>query len=149
MALESKIREDLKEALKRHEDARISTLRLLLSEIHNTQIAKQRTLDDEAVVEVIGKEVKRRRESIEGFTQGKRDDLVAKEEQGLGVLLEYLPRQLSREELANAAREAIDEVGAQGMKDKGKVMSRLMPRVKGQAEGAEVSEVVSELLGRM
>ncbi|MFW6150161.1 MAG: GatB/YqeY domain-containing protein [Chloroflexota bacterium] len=148
MALESKIREDLKEALKRHEDARISTLRLLLSEIHNTQIAKQRTLDDEAVVEVISKEVKRRRESIEGFTQGKRDDLVAKEEQELGVLLEYLPRQLSREELANAAREAIDEVGAQGMKDKGKVMSRLMPRVKGQAEGAEVSEVVSELLGR-
>jgi len=149
MALESKIREDLKEALKRHEDARISTLRLLLSEIHNTQIAKQRTLDDEGVVEVIGKEVKRRRESIEGFTQGKRDDLVARQEQELGVLLEYLPRQLSREELANAAREAIDEVGAQGMKDKGKVMSRLMPRVKGQAEGAEVSEVVSELLGRM
>jgi hypothetical protein len=148
MALESKIREDLKEALKRHEDARISTLRLLLSEIHNTQIAKQRTLDDEAVVEVIGKEVKRRRESIEGFTQGKREDLVARQEQELGVLLEYLPRQLSREELANAAREAIDEVGAQGMKDKGRVMSRLMPRVKGQAEGAEVSEVVSELLGR-
>lgn len=147
MALESKIREDLKEALRQRQDAKASALRLLLSEIHNTEIAKRGSLDDKAEVEVIGREVKRRRESIEGFRKGNREDLAQREEEDLALLLEYLPRQISHEEIVELARATISEVGAESMKDKGKVMSQLMPRLKGQAEGKEVSEVVSELLG--
>lgn len=147
MALESRIREDLKEALRQRQDAKASALRLLLSEIHNAEIAKQRPLDDAAVVEVIGREVKRRRESIDGFREGKREDLAQREEEDVALLQQYLPRQMSRDEIAEAARGTITEVDAQGMKDKGKVMSQLMPRLKGQAAGKEVSEVVSELLG--
>jgi len=147
MALESKIREDLKEALRQRQDAKASALRLLLSEIHNTEIAKRGSLDAKAEVEVIGREVKRRRESIEGFRKGNREDLAQREEEDLALLLEYLPRQISHEEIVGLARATISEVGAVSMKDKGKVMSQLMPRLKGQAEGKEVSEVVSELLG--
>lgn len=147
MALESRIREDLKEALRQRQDAKASTLRFLLSEIHNAEIAKQRPLDDAMVVEVLGREVKRRRESIDGFRQGKREDLAQREEEDLALLLQYLPRQMSRGEIMELARATINEVGARNIKDKGKVMSQLMPRLKGQAEGKEVSEVVSEVLG--
>ncbi|MDH4299827.1 MAG: GatB/YqeY domain-containing protein, partial [Dehalococcoidia bacterium] len=98
------------------------------------------------VLDVIGKEVKRHRESIEAFKKGNRDDLVAQEEAELAVLISYLPEQMSREQVIAAARQAIDAVGAKGPSDKGKVMGQLMPQLKGKADGREVSEIVSELL---
>jgi len=144
--LKDKIQEALKGALKRQQRVELSTLRLLLSEIKYAEIAQQKPADDGKVLDVIAKEVKRRRESIEAFQKGNRADLVAQEEAELAVLVSYLPKQMSHEEIIAAARQAIGAVGAKSPSDKGKVMAQLMPQVKGKADGKEVSELVSELL---
>ena len=146
VTLKDKIQEALKGALKRQQGVEVSTLRLLLSEIKYAEIAQQRPADDSRVLEVNAKEVKRRRESIEAFKKGNRGDLVAQEEAELAILMSYLPKQMSREEVIVAARQAMDVVGASGPSDKGKVMGQLMPELKGKADGKEVSEIVSELL---
>ena len=146
MALKDNIRGALKDALKRQETARVSTLRLLLSEIKNVEIAQQKPVDDSKVLDIVTKEVKRHRESIEAFRLGHRSDLVAKEEAELGILMDYLPAQASRDEIIVMAKQVIDAVGAKEPKDKGRVMSQLMPQLKGKADGKEVSDVVSELL---
>ena len=146
MALKDSIQEALRGALKRQQRVEVATLRLLLSEIKNAEIAQQKPADDNKVLDVITKEVKRRRESIEAFKRGNRSDLVAQEEAELAVLMRYLPEQMSREEVMAAARQVVDAVGAKGPSDKGKVMSQLMPQLKGKADGKEVSEIVSELL---
>ena len=146
MALKDKIQEALKGALKRRQGVEVSTLRLLLSEIKYAEIAQQKPADDKKVLDVIAKEVKRRRESIEAFKKGNRGDLVAQEEAELAVLMGYLPKQMGREEVVAAARQAMDAVGAKGPNDKGKVMGQLMPQLKGKADGKEASEIVSELL---
>jgi uncharacterized protein YqeY len=146
MALKESIQEALKGALKRQQRVEVSTLRLLLAEIKNAEIAQQKPADDNKVLDVIAKEVKRHRESIEAFKKGNRSDLVAQEEAELAVLMSYLPEQMSREEIMAAARRVVDAVGAKGLGDKGKVMAQLMPQLKGKADGKEVSEIVSELL---
>jgi uncharacterized protein YqeY len=146
MALKDKIQEALKGALKGHQRVEVSTLRLLLSEIKYAEIAQQKPADDNKVLDVIAKEIRRRRESIEAFKKGNRSDLVAQEEAELAVLMSYLPKQMSREGIIAVAKQVVDAVGAQGPGDKGKVMSQLMPQVKGKADGKEVSEIVSELL---
>ena len=146
MKLKEKIQEALKAALKRQQGVEVSTLRLLLSEIKYAEIAQQKPADDGKVLDVIARQVKRRRESIEAFRKGSRGDLVAQEEAELAVLMSYLPRQMSREEVVAAARQAMDAVGASGPNDKGKVMGQLMSQLKGKADGKEVSEIVSELL---
>jgi uncharacterized protein YqeY len=140
---EGKIREDLKEALKQRNQTRASVLRMLLSEIKNTEIAQQKRLDDDKILDAISKEVKRHRESIEAFRQGNRSDLVVQEKAELSILMEYLPKQMSREEIRIAARRIIETVGVKG---KGSVMAQLMPQLRGKADGKEVSEIVSELL---
>ncbi|OGN97451.1 MAG: aspartyl-tRNA amidotransferase [Chloroflexi bacterium RBG_13_51_36] len=146
MTLKDRIQEALKGALKRRQSVEVSTLRLLLSEIRYAEIAQQKPADDSKVLDVITKEAKRRRESIDAFRKGNRGDLVAQEEAELAVLMSYLPKQASREEVVTAARQAIEAVGAKGQADKGKVMAQLMPQLKGKADGKEVSDVVSELL---
>ena len=146
MALKDSIQEALKGALKQQHRVELATLRLLLSEIKNAEIAQQKPADDNKVLDVITKEVKRRRESIEAFKKGNRSDLVAQEEAELAILMGYLPEQMSRPEIIAAARQVVDAVGANGLNDKGKVMSQLMPQLKGKADGKEVSEIVSELL---
>jgi uncharacterized protein YqeY len=146
MALKESIQEALKGALKRQQRVEVSTLRLLLSEIKNAEIAQQKPADDNKVLDVIAKEVKRRRESIEAFKKGNRSDLVAQEEAELAVLMSYLPEQMSRAEIMSVARRVVDTVGAKGPGDKGKIMAQLMPQLKGKADGKEVSEIVSELL---
>jgi uncharacterized protein YqeY len=146
MTLKNSIQETLKEALKRQRRAEVATLRLLLSEIKNAEIAQQKPADDNKVLDVVAKEVKRRRESIEAFKQGNRSDLVAQEEAELAVLMSYLPEQMNREKIMAAARQVIDAVGAKGPSDRGRVMSQLMPQLKGRADGRAVSEIVSELL---
>ena len=146
MTLKDNVQEALKKALKQQRKVEVSTLRLLLSEIKNAEIAQQKAADDSKVLDVITREVKRRRESIEAFKQGNRSDLVAQEEAELAILMSYLPEQMSREEIIAAARQVIDAVGAKGPSDKGKVMSQLMPQLKGKADGKEISDIVSELL---
>ncbi len=145
MTLE-KFQEDLKEALRRRDTTRRNTIRLILSALNYSQIAKGAPLEEGDVLAVLQKEATRRRESIEAFSKGNRPDLVAQEKAELQVILSYLPPPLTREEIAQAARQAIAESGAQGPRDMGKVMGRLMPQLKGRAEGQEVNAIVQELL---
>jgi uncharacterized protein YqeY len=146
MTLQDRIQEALKGALKGKQTIEVSTLRLLLSEIRYAEIAQQKPADDNKVLDVITREVKRRRESIAAFRKGNRGDLVAQEEAELAILMNYLPKQVSLEEVIAVARQAIEAVGAKGPGDKGKVMAQLMPRLKGKADGKEISDIVSELL---
>lgn len=146
MNLQERIREDLKEAVRREDRVRRSVLRLILAGIRNAEIAQQKELDDAGVIDVLTREVKQRRESIEAFRKGNRQDLVTREEAELAIILGYLPEPMTREEIVTLVRKIIAETGAKGPGDKGKVMGQLMPQVKGRAEGKEVSTIVSELL---
>ena len=147
MSLQDKLLDDLKAAMRDHDELRVSTIRMLRSAISYAEIDKRGPLDDAGVLSVIEKDVKRHRESIEAFQKGGRPELVAKEEAELKILLTYLPQQLSRDEIAAAAREAIAQVGATSRAEMGKVMSVLAPRLKGKADGRTISQVVQELLG--
>lgn len=144
--LKEKLEADLRQAMKDRDNVKRSVLRLLLAAIQNAEIAKRGSLDNPDILGIVAREVKQRNESIEAFKQGDRQDLVAQEEAEMAVLKEYLPRQLSREEVIIEARQVIEEVGAQGPRDKGKVMSRLMAQLKGKADGREINEIVTELL---
>ena len=146
MTLAQKIRTDLEQSMRKEDKRRCLVLRSVLASIRNAEIAQQKDLDDSGILVVIDKEAKMRRESIEAFEKGNRPDLVANEKAELEILLEYLPEQMSREEIVAAARKVISELGATSLKDKGKVMSQLMPQLRGRAQGQEVSDVVSELL---
>lgn len=146
MALIDRLREDLNQALRKGDKTRLSVIRLLISNINNAQIAKGAPVDDGDVVAVMNKQARQHRESIDAFRKGNRPDLTAKEEAELAVLSEYLPQQMSREEIVAAARKVIEEVGARSPGEKGKVMSKLMPQLKGKAPGAEINAVVMELL---
>ena len=146
MALVDRLREDLNQALRKGEKTRLSVIRLLISNINNAQIAKGAPVDDGDVVAVMNKQARQHRESIDAFRKGNRPDLTAKEEAEMAVLLEYLPQQMSRDEIVAVARKVIEEVGASSPGEKGKVMSKLMPQLKGKAPGAEINAVVTELL---
>jgi uncharacterized protein YqeY len=146
LALAEKIRSDMEQALRKQDKLRCSVLRLTLSSIHNAEIDQQKKLDDAGVINVLEKAAKMRHESIEAFEKGKRQDLVDKETAELAIIMEYLPKQMSREEIVAAARKVISELGAKGLGDKGKVMSQLMPQLKGKAQGQEINNVVTELL---
>ena len=139
--------DDLKQALKEGDKLKRSVIQLVMAAIKNAEIARQATLSDTDILGVIAKEVRQRRESIDAFKQGNRYDLVAQEEAELAILNQYLPQQMSREEIVVAARQVIDEVGARGLGDKGKVMPKLIAQLKGRADGREINEVVTELLG--
>ena len=146
--LKQKITDDIKQAMKGGDKLKLATLRMLMSSINNAEKAQQVALEDIDILGVIAREVKRHQESIEAFKQGKRQDLVDKEEAEMAVLQGYLPQQMTHEEIVKAAQEVIGAVGAQGPADKGKVMKELMPRLKGRADGKEINEVVTELLGK-
>ena len=144
--LKQKLAADLKQAMRSGDKARRSTIRLVLAAVNNAEISKQAALTDADILGIIAKEVRQRHESIEAFKQGNRPDLVAQEEAELAVLNEYLPQQMTREEIVIAARQVINEVGAVKLADKGKVMPRLIAQLKGKADGREINAVVIELL---
>ena len=147
MSIVERIRADQKSALKAGEKERLSGLRLLSSELQNRRIELGRDLTDEDAIEVLMKALKQRRESEEQFTKGGRPELAASEAAEAEVIRGYLPAQLSDEELNAMIDAAIAEAGATTMKDMGAVMGRLMPKLKGRAEGAVVSARVKERLG--
>ena len=144
--LQDKVADDLRQAQKSGDKVRVTVLRLVKAGVKNAEIAQGAPIDDAGVIDVITREVKQHRESISEFTKGNRQDLVAKEEAELATLLEYLPKQLSREEVMAIVRQVIEQVGATGPGDKGKVMSQLMPQLKGRADGREANDIVTELL---
>lgn len=148
MSLKEQLSTDLKEALRAGDERRKSTLRFLMAAIHNAEIEAGQEIDDGGVAGVIAKQVKQRRDSIEEFRKGDREDLVAKEEAEIAVLLPYLPEQMSREEIVEAAKRVIAETGARAPGDKGKVMPVLINQLRGRAEGRQINEVVTELLAQ-
>ena len=142
----AKIHQDLVESLKQKEEVKTSTLRLVISEVNNAKIKKGKDLEDEEILEVIKKEAKKRQESIAAFKQGERADLAEKEEKELAFLKTYLPETISDEELLKIVDSQIAEVGARDMKDLGKVMSAVLSKVKGRAEGSAVASIVKSKL---
>jgi len=166
MNLKEKIQNELQEAVKNREELKSSVLRLLLSAIFNKEkekryklskqkpefkekdLEKESQLVNEEVIEVISSEIKKRKESIELFEKGEREDLVEKETKEKEILEKYLPEQLSEEEIKKLAKETIEKIGAKEIKDMGKVMAELMPKVKGRADGGLVSKIAKELLAQ-
>jgi len=142
-----KIKNDLNQALKDKDEVKVSVLRMLVSEIHNKQISnKSDEISDDEIIKVIRQQVKKIKESIEAYKQGKRDDLVKKESQELDILNKYLPQEMSQDELEKVIKEIIDGVKPQGPQDFGKVMSKAMKRLSGRVDGSKVSEVVKKLI---
>lgn len=145
--MESKLREDLKAAMIAKDETRVSTIRLVLSELTYAKVAKKvETLSDEDVTSVIQKAVKQRKESIESFEKGGRPELAEKEKAELEILENYLPEQMSDLELTKIVEEAITNTGASSMADMGKVIGMVMGKVGQKAEGARVSSLVREKL---
>jgi hypothetical protein len=145
--LKVKLNDDLRQALRGGDSLKCSVIRMLLSAMNYSEIAKQATLTDSDILGVIAKEIKQRKESIEAFKQGNRPELAAKEEAEMAILKAYMPEQMSRDEIVSLVKKIIAETGAAGPRDKNKVMPKLMPLVKGKADGQEVNAVVNELLG--
>lgn len=150
MTLKIKLQDDLKAAMRSGDKRRLAALRLTMSAIQIAETAETRTtrgdLTDEQVIAVIQTEVKRRRDTIAELEKVGRPELLADEQAELAALLDYLPQQLSRDEVAEAARAVIADIGATGPSQIGAVMKQLMARLKGQADGKLVNEVVRELL---
>lgn len=162
--LKQQIQEDLKSSLRNREEIRTSTLRMLLATIVNKEIEKRTKaskelpnakeseleekskLSDEELVQVLMGEAKKRRESIEMFQKGNRQDLVDQETKELQVLQNYLPEQMNEEEVRKLVQDAIAKTGATSAKDMGKVMGIVISQTKGKADGSLVSKIVKELL---
>ena len=145
MALKERLRADLREALRARDARRKSVIRLALAAVRNAEIERG-DLDEAGVASVLQKEARQRRDTIVELRGANRPDLLAREELELAILEEYLPRLLSRAEIADEARQVIDEIGATGMAQMGPVMRQLMGKLKDRAEGRVVNEVVRELL---
>ena len=146
MTLKETLQDDLKKAMRSGDVMRRSVIRMLRSEIHNREIESRGELDDAATIQLLGRQAQQRRDSIEAFERAERDDLVQKERAELAVIMGYLPEQLTGDELQEIVRGAVEQVGASGPQDMGKVMGAVMPKVRGRAEGREVNRIASELL---
>jgi uncharacterized protein YqeY len=146
ITLQSRLEAAARDAMRARDERRTTTLRMALAAAHNQRIARGRELTDEEVTDVIGREVKQRRESIEIYRGAGRDDRAANEEAEVEILSEFLPEQLTDAEIETLARAAIGEIGAVAPADMGKVMGRLAPATKGRADGRRVSDIVRRLL---
>ncbi len=144
--LKEKLNEEFRQAMKDKDTLRRSVLRMVLASVKNAEIARRGELSDGDVLGILSKEVKQHQESIQAYKDGNRADLMEKEQAELVILEEYLPKQLTREEIIAEAKKAIEEAGAQGPGDKGKVMPKIIASLKGQADGKEINEIVTELL---
>lgn len=146
MSLRARLSEEMKTAMKAKDTLRLSSIRLILSAVRNREIDLKKELDDQEIVEVIASLVKQRKESIKVYSDAGRTDLAEKEERELSCLLEFLPPQLTEDEIGELVLQAIVETGAQGARDMGKVMKALMSKVAGRADGRLVSEIVRQKL---
>ncbi len=166
MALKENIKNDATEALKAGNEILISTLRMFLAsvtskekekryktakqkpELKEEELVKESELSDEEVIDVISSEIKKRKDAIILYEKGSRPELAEKERKEIEILKKYLPEQLSQEELKKLIEESINKTGAKEIKDMGKVMADLNPKIKGRADGGEVSKLVKELLNK-
>jgi len=146
MSLLQKLDDDLKVALKASDSLKVSVLRMSKAALKNRQIDKGGQLSEEDIISVISSLSNQRKESIEQFSKGGREDLAEKERQELAILQSYLPKQLTTEELDRIILDAIKESSAESIKDMGKIMRLMMPRVQGTADGKIVNQRVKDLL---
>ncbi|MGB8953902.1 MAG: GatB/YqeY domain-containing protein [Tumebacillaceae bacterium] len=146
MSLTERLNNDMKQAMKDKDKVRLSVIRMVRTAIKNAEIDQQRTLSDDEVIAVLNREMKQRRDSLQAFESAGRQDLVEEVKQEIQVLIDYLPAQMSEDEVRAVVREVIAEVGAAGKSDMGKVMSALMPKVKGRADGKLVNQIVGQEL---
>lgn len=147
MTLKEQLAQDMKAAMKQKAHTPLSTIRLIRAGIKNREIELGKELEDSDVLKVIVSLVKQHKDSIEQFQQGGRADLVKKEQAELAILEAYLPEQLSEEEIQTIIREAIEAVQATSLKDIGKVMKYVMPKMQGRADGRIINQFVKEQLG--
>ncbi len=146
MALKERLDQDLKAAMREKAELRLSTIRMLKSAIKYREIELMKPLDDAGIEGVVASEIKRRRDSVEQYKAGNRQELADKEAAEIVILQAYLPQQLTEAELKAKVEEAVKKVGAQGPKDMGAVMKALLPEVQGRAEGKLVSDLVKARL---
>jgi len=149
VTLSSRLQQDLTDAIRARDELRRDTLRMAIAAAYNTQKAAGRDLTDDEVLEVVGRQVKTRRESIEAYEAAGRQDAAAREQAEIDILSIYLPAQLGEDEVQKLVKETIDEVGASSPRDMGKVMAALVPKTRGRADGKQLSAAVArELAGR-
>lgn len=142
MSLKVKLMDDLKDSMRNKEKLRKNAITLVRSAIKQKEVDERIELDDEAILDIISKQVKQKKDSINEFKKGNREDLVSQTEKEIAVLMEYLPPQLSEAELELIVKQAIDDTNATSMKDMGKIMGKVMPQIKGRADGSLVNKIV-------
>ena len=147
MTIKDKLKNDLVAAMKEKVAVRKNVVQLIKAGVLQVEKDKKVTLDDEGVLEVIAKQLKQRKDSLPDYEKSGREDLIAQLKREMELLMEYLPPQLSKDELKAIVLEAIDKTGAASIKDMGKIMAEVMPKVKGRADGKEINAVARELLG--
>ena len=146
MSLKEKLQEDLKSSMKNKDTVKKSVVTLIRASIKQYEVDNRVELSDDEIIDLIAKQLKQRRDSLVEFQKANRDDLVSETESEIEVLKEYLPQQLSEEELNEIVIATISEVGATSMKDMGKIMSAIKPKVKGRADGKLINELVKKNL---
>ncbi|MBM7614654.1 GatB/YqeY domain-containing protein [Alkaliphilus hydrothermalis] len=146
MSLKDQLTNDLKEAMKSKDQLRKNVITMVRADIKQVEVDKRVELVNEDIIDIIAKQVKQRRDSLEEFTKGGREDLAEQAQQEVNILLTYLPKQMSEEEIVKLVSETIQEVGANSMKDMGKVMAAIVPKTKGKADGKLVNEIVKKYL---
>ncbi len=146
MNLKDKLAQDLKTAMKDKDTVRKNVVQMIRAGVLQIEKDKKTVLDDDGVLEVIAKQLKQRKDSLPDYEKSGRSDLIAELKAEIGYLMEYLPEQLSDEELGEIVKEAIASVGAESVKDMGKVMSAVMPKTKGRADGRRINEIARGLL---
>lgn len=146
MSLKEKLMADLKTSMKEKDTIRKSTITMVRAAILQNEKDNKVVLDDEDILGVISKQVKQRKDSYAEFEKAQREDLMEQTSKEIDILMEYLPKQLSEDELRVIVSEAINKVGATSLKDMGKIMAAVMPEVKGKADGGAINKLVKELL---
>lgn len=146
MSLKDRLMDDLKTSMKSRDKIRKDVVTMVRAAIKQKEVDERIELDDETIIGVISKQVKQKKDAIEDFKKGQRQDLVELTEKEIDILLEYLPKQLTESELDEIVRAAIQEVGANSVKDMGKIMSNVMPKIKGRADGSMVNNIVKQYL---
>ena len=147
MTIKDKLKEDLKTAMKEKDSIRKNVVQLIKAGVLQVEKDKQITLDDDGVLDVIAKQLKQRRDSLPDYEKSGREDLIAQLKREMDILMEYLPAQLTEEELTELVKEAVAQTGASSVKDMGKIMAAVMPEAKGRADGREINRIARELLG--
>jgi len=146
MSLKERLMDDLKVSMKNGDKVRKNVVTMVRAAIKQKEVDERIELNDEAIIDVISKQVKQKKDAIEDFNKGQRQDLVELTEKEISILLDYLPQQLTESELQEIVKEAIEEVGANSIKDLGKIMSNVMPKIKGRADGSMVNNIVRQYL---